>query len=750
MKLKKITSCALALSLTATLALPFAPQAKASSFTDISDPALSENVEVLHALGVLEGNGSGAFLPKDTLSRAQFCKMAVVMQGREGQVGQHQSYTIFPDVRASHWAAGYINLAVRGEEKIISGAPDGSFHPDEKITFAQTVTILMRLLGYQDKDVGAAWPYGYLSAAAANGLTDGLKLRPNDRITRAQAAELFCNLLLTDKKDGGKFAASLGSLQEGLILMSVDATAADGSRHAVKVQDGTVYKVEKNPLDASLAGRRGSLLLSPAGRVLTFVPDKNGSRSTVTVAEAKTSGIVDQSGKLLKVLSSATVYYNGEKTTYGESFFNLRPGTAVTVYYDAAGRIDYLFFGAEAARDAVIIGSDGSREELSQLTDATDYAIFKNGVPADVSDLRAYDVATYDAATNSIRVSDTRLTGYYADAAPNIASPSKITVLGHSFDVLPSAAADLSRFKLGRVITLLLTEDHQVAGAASSEKLSGNAIGIASKVSEHAATVQLFSGLTVEGDPALSKNDVGRYEGQLVSVASYHSGNRISLQLLTRPSVRGTLELSAGKLGDAPLAQGVRLFDKIGKGPLLPVTRRDIPRTTVASGSVLYAHQNYAGQVDIVVLDNVTGDGYAYGRIKAYDRRENPDNPADTLPPSIELLTAENKTVGPFVTYSSGFGAYAGLSTFIDSNGELRLGSIAKTEQLAKVPNSAWNGSSSVTFGGKTYPVSDEVVCYNETTEKIVSLTEARAFADTADLYVDSIGQKVRIVVVRQ
>ncbi len=51
------------------------------------------------------------------LTRAQFAKMAVVMLGKKGAVGQYQTYTIFPDVRADHWAAGYINLAVRGEEK---------------------------------------------------------------------------------------------------------------------------------------------------------------------------------------------------------------------------------------------------------------------------------------------------------------------------------------------------------------------------------------------------------------------------------------------------------------------------------------------------------------------------------------------------------------------------------------------------------------------------------------------------------
>lgn len=87
--------------------------------------------EVLRMLGVLDGTGGGAFQPYGTLTRAQFAKMAVVMLGKKGAVGQYQTYTIFPDVRADHWAAGYINLAVRGEgeegkDKLLTGYPDES------------------------------------------------------------------------------------------------------------------------------------------------------------------------------------------------------------------------------------------------------------------------------------------------------------------------------------------------------------------------------------------------------------------------------------------------------------------------------------------------------------------------------------------------------------------------------------------------------------------------------------------------
>ena len=60
---------------------------------------------------------------------------------------------MFPDVKPSHWAAAYINMAAKGKN-IIAGYADGLFHPDRTVTVGQAVTILLRMLGYKDEDVG--------------------------------------------------------------------------------------------------------------------------------------------------------------------------------------------------------------------------------------------------------------------------------------------------------------------------------------------------------------------------------------------------------------------------------------------------------------------------------------------------------------------------------------------------------------------------------------------------------------------
>ena len=179
--------------------------------------------------------------------------------------------------------------------------------------------------------------------------------------------------------------------------------------------------------------------------------------------------------------------------------------------------------------------------------------------------MRKYDVATYSPTTNSIRVCDTRLTGYYEDCAPNPSEPSKITVLGYEFNVLPSARQTVSQFRPGDQITLLLTEDNQVAGAveATGSTATGNAIGIA-EVSSGSATVDLLCGIQVKGSVSLSAGDVERLNGQLVRVSSNRKGG-LSLTRLTG-GVSGPLNTETGRLGSRELADNVIIFQNDGSG----------------------------------------------------------------------------------------------------------------------------------------------------------------------------------------
>ena len=131
--------------LVSLLAVPVGA-ASVTKFSDVSDSYTATAIETLRLMGVLDGYGDGTFRPDTVLNRAQFCKMAVYAMDGSGELGRYSTVTIFPDVKPSHWAASYINLASKGKA-IILGFADGYFRPDSKVTYAQAVTILLRQLG---------------------------------------------------------------------------------------------------------------------------------------------------------------------------------------------------------------------------------------------------------------------------------------------------------------------------------------------------------------------------------------------------------------------------------------------------------------------------------------------------------------------------------------------------------------------------------------------------------------------------
>lgn len=107
----------------------------------------------------------------------------------------------FSDVSDKHWAAEYIRKVV--EESLMQGA-DGKFRPDEQITQAEVCATIARRLSLQtggesmDGIDETAWYAEEVSAVWSAGLLDGLEadFEPNSMMTRADAAQLFANVLV--------------------------------------------------------------------------------------------------------------------------------------------------------------------------------------------------------------------------------------------------------------------------------------------------------------------------------------------------------------------------------------------------------------------------------------------------------------------------------------------------------------------------------------------------------------------------
>ena len=749
--MKKLISVLTAAVLAVSMLTP--ALAATPPFSDVSDPELSTQVDSLRMLGVVAGDTGGTFRPNSTLTRAEFCVMAVNAMGNANQVALYSTRTIFPDVRSDHWARGYINLAAAGETKIIAGTDEGVFEPDSPITYGQAVTILIRILGYTDEDTGMLWPDGFIALAEKIGLADGLSgLGGNTNITRAQAAQLFCNLLSTEQKEGGIYAAKLGTLRENVVILALDVDASNGDPNGIRAATGTgaptVYSTANGISPQSIVGKKGDLLLNSKGEILTFLPDRS-QQKTVVVSDCD-AGWLEDSGGTRYTISPDTPAYTSEGTgSYGEEFVNLGAGSMATLYLEGSS-VTGVYISSGTATEAVVVGSGGaSSATFAQLTNgATNYKIYKNGQEISFGDIQPYDVATYDNGV--LRVSDLRITALYENASPNERYPTKITVFGTEFPVLSTAASSAANFRIGGTVTLLLTADGKVAGVESPNTVRGNAVGVVTEGTASSAKVKMLgSNLTIE---AGTSSDASKLQGQLVNVSSYQVG-KVSLGRITGGSPSGAFDVAKRTVGSVPVSGGVALYERAGTtGELTALTFRDLEGvSSVPASKIAYYHTNSAKQVDILVLTDVTGDAYEYGFLEEGRQSAGSWGEDEIFNRTVSVRNKDNPTPGENSGWLTGYAFRDGQAGGAAKGMDGKAAGIVTLNELKNVSRSAFythDGATYLSYGGKVYLVAEDVQCYNQRAKSwFDTLNEARAFSDNLTVYYDNMGGKVRLVV---
>ena len=116
------------------------------SVSDSDESKKNEAVTVMSALNLLKGYEDGTFGPDKTITRAEFAAVVVRMLGMEDAAAGAATATNFTDVPATHWAAGYVKIA--NQKGIIAGYGDGTFGPDDEVTYEQAIKMLVCALGY--------------------------------------------------------------------------------------------------------------------------------------------------------------------------------------------------------------------------------------------------------------------------------------------------------------------------------------------------------------------------------------------------------------------------------------------------------------------------------------------------------------------------------------------------------------------------------------------------------------------------
>ena len=188
-------------------------------------------------------------------------------------------------------------------------------------------------------------------------------------------------------------------------------------------------------------------------------------------------------------------------------------------------------------------------------------------------------------------------------------------------------------------------------------------------------------------------------------------------------------------------------YDQVGSAPVVEITLEDILTDTVAADKIPYAGTNEDGRVDLLLLKNVTGDAYTYGRYRSATASSGREGSEDYA--SWKTVAIEN---------GSGISAYcASIESVQEEFGGLAVtagGKIAGFQRLTKVTDvarSAFDGEDYVVLEGVRVPISASVQVYNEDNGTWIDLTGAKGYADTLTVYYSGVlggNAKVRVVTV--
>ena len=112
---------------------------KTNKYADVSsDKWYNQAVSTLSAMGIIKGDSRGNFNPNAPITRAEFAAIAARFDKTENVAAAS-----FGDV-ATHWAKPEISVAANNGW--INGYTDGTFHPDSRITRAEAMAMINRVL----------------------------------------------------------------------------------------------------------------------------------------------------------------------------------------------------------------------------------------------------------------------------------------------------------------------------------------------------------------------------------------------------------------------------------------------------------------------------------------------------------------------------------------------------------------------------------------------------------------------------
>ncbi len=327
-----------------------------------------------------------------------------------------------------------------------------------------------------------------------------------------------------------------------------------------------------------------------------------GLRSDLAAGQGDTLTIADGALLLYNALTAQTA----EGETYGSTL-----GLTVT-----DGQVDVSSVLLEDVEGPFV--ADGS----TQLPFEPE-AVYRNDEVTNSASLHTYDVYYYNVNARTLWIYTTKAAGRITAVSPSASAPTSVTVAGTEYTIGSSQAASalssLNGGGVGQVVTLLLGMDDEVVRVLTGSEADQVFYGVVqdssrSLIEDNGAdvlqnvTVTCTDGVTrtVQVDKSLNYP-----AGWLVEITVDENGE--SIRSIDEKHTSGAFNSGSTALGGTALAEDVEILDTTGEGMAGTIRPSRLSGVTLASDDVRYYTTNEAGEIDRLILDNVTGDLWTYG-----------------------------------------------------------------------------------------------------------------------------------------
>ena len=257
-------------------------------------------------------------------------------------------------------------------------------------------------------------------------------------------------------------------------------------------------------------------------------------------------------------------------------------------------------------------------------------AIYRNDEVTTSAALSPYDVYYYNESARTVWIYNKRAAGRVTAVSPSASAPTSVTVAGVTYAIAsPSVAYQLSSLSgggVGQVVTLLLGMNDVAVSVLTGDAADAVFYGVVQSssrtlVETNSAEVQQAVSVMCTDGTARTVNVDNKLNfpaGKLVEISV--DGDGESVQSISPRSTSGTVSADGTALGDTPFADNVQIIDTTSEGVAGAVRPSRLSGVTLSESDVRYYTTNSAGQIDRVILDDVTGDLWEYAALDSVRR----------------------------------------------------------------------------------------------------------------------------------